>query len=294
MTGETLLNVCIDRHRRYAAYARRSAMRRSLTPYGACRVCSVEVAMQADGPRRVVASCHTPISADAHLHRVAEGASRCGRTSSNSCSRIIRSTASTCEVSGNCELQTVAAKVGIRGVRYPAGANHLDRPKDHSHPYMTSELSKCINCSRCVRACDEIQGQFVLSMHGRGFDAKIIKGLDTSPSQTRNACRAARARRRARPRRSATSSSSQVHRGDEEDAHGLHLTAASGCNLTVATKGNEVLQHSGAGRCRGESRAHLPEGPLRVQVLQSPRSSCASRSSSSPTALCRSDLGRGV
>ena len=63
---------------------------------------------------------------------------------------------------------------------YPAGANHLDRTKDLSHPYMTSDLSKCINCSRCVRACDEIQGQFVLSMHGRGFDARIIKGLDTS------------------------------------------------------------------------------------------------------------------
>ena len=71
----------------------------------------------------------------------------------------------TCEVNGNCELQTVAAQVGIREVRYPEGENHLHREKDLSHPYMTSDLSKCINCYRCVRACDEVQGQFVL----RGF-----------------------------------------------------------------------------------------------------------------------------
>ncbi|MBL7776532.1 MAG: formate dehydrogenase subunit alpha, partial [Saprospiraceae bacterium] len=74
----------------------------------------------------------------------------------------------------------VAAEVGIRKVRYPQGKTHLDRKKDLSHPYMTSDLSKCINCARCVRACDEVQGQFVLSMAGRGFDSYIIKGLNTS------------------------------------------------------------------------------------------------------------------
>ncbi|MCY7409593.1 MAG: formate dehydrogenase subunit alpha, partial [Chitinophagales bacterium] len=84
----------------------------------------------------------------------------------------------TCEVNNNCELQEVAARVGIRDVRYPEGKNHLGRGKDLSHPYMTSDLSKCINCFRCVRACDEIQGEFVLSMAGRGFDSKIVKGFE--------------------------------------------------------------------------------------------------------------------
>ena len=86
----------------------------------------------------------------------------------------------TCEVNGNCELQDVAARVGIRDVRYPEGQHHLEREKDMSHPYMTSDLSKCINCYRCVRACDEVQGEFVLSMAGRGFDSHIVKGANSS------------------------------------------------------------------------------------------------------------------
>ena len=86
----------------------------------------------------------------------------------------------TCEVNNNCELQTVAAKVGVRDVRYPEGKNHLDRKKDLSHPYMTSDLSKCINCFRCVRACDEVQGEFVLTMAGRGFDSHIAKSYNNS------------------------------------------------------------------------------------------------------------------
>jgi formate dehydrogenase major subunit len=90
----------------------------------------------------------------------------------------------TCEVNNNCELQTVAAKVGVRDVRYAPGKNHLDRKKDLSHAYMTSDLSKCINCSRCVRACDEVQGQFVLTMAGRGFDAHIVKGMDQTFEQS--------------------------------------------------------------------------------------------------------------
>ena len=86
----------------------------------------------------------------------------------------------TCEVNGNCELQDVAARVGITQVRYPEGENHLKKEKDVSHPYMRSDFSKCINCYRCVRACDEVQGQFVLSMAGRGFDAHIVKGNNES------------------------------------------------------------------------------------------------------------------
>jgi len=51
---------------------------------------------------------------------------------------------------------------------------------DTSHPYMRMDLSMCIDCNRCVRACDEIQGEQVLSVSGRGFDAHIIKGQDVS------------------------------------------------------------------------------------------------------------------
>lgn len=152
----------------------------NLQPFGSCRVCSVEVALSENGPRRVVASCHTPITPGSFIFTESE---KIQRLRKNIVELVLTDhplDCLTCEVNNNCELQTVAARVGIRDVRYPEGKNHLDRKKDLSHPYMTMDLSKCINCYRCVRACDEVQGEMVLSMSGRGFDSKIIKGNDTS------------------------------------------------------------------------------------------------------------------
>ena len=235
--GDTLLNF-IDRHRG-RGHVPTLCDAPQLDPYGACRVCSVEVAMAADGPRRVVASCHTPIAPGMHIFTESQKIRGLRRN-------IVELVLSdhpldclTCEVNGNCELQTVAAKVGVRKVRYPEGANHLDRTKDLSHPYMTSDLSKCINCSRCVRACDEIQGQFVLSMHGRGFNARIIKGLDTtfedSPCVSCGACAQA----------CPTSAISDRFESKSIESTKKTRTVCTycgvGCNLTVATKGNEVL-----------------------------------------------------
>ncbi len=154
--GDTLLNF-IDRHRG-RGHVPTLCDAPQLEPYGACRVCSVEVAMAADGPRRVVASCHTPIAPGMHIYTESQKIRGLRRNIVELVLTDHPLDCLTCEVNGNCELQTVAAKVGVRKVRYPEGANHLDRTKDLSHPYMTSDLSKCINCSRCVRACDEVQG----------------------------------------------------------------------------------------------------------------------------------------
>ncbi|MCB0482478.1 MAG: (2Fe-2S)-binding protein, partial [Flavobacteriales bacterium] len=142
----------------------------NLDPFGSCRVCSVEVALQKDGKKKTVASCHTPLAEGYHIYT---NSPKMQRLRKNIIELVLTDhplDCLTCEVNGNCELQTVAAQVGIRKIRYPEGENHLDRKKDLTHPYMTSDLSKCINCYRCVRACDEVQGQFVLSMAGRGFD----------------------------------------------------------------------------------------------------------------------------
>lgn len=235
--GDTLLNF-IDRHRG-RGHVPTLCDAPQLEPYGACRVCSVEVALKADGPRRVMASCHTPVSAGMHVFTETTKVRNLRRNIVELVLTDHPLDCLTCEVNGNCELQTVAAKVGIRNVRYPAGANHLDRKKDLSHPYMTSDLSKCINCSRCVRACDEIQGQFVLSMHGRGFNARIIKGLDTtfeeSPCVSCGACSQA----------CPTSAISDRFQSKSIEATKKTRTVCTycgvGCNLNVATKGNEVL-----------------------------------------------------
>ncbi len=152
----------------------------NLDPFGSCRVCSVDVALVKDGPAKVQASCHTPVMANSYIYT---DSARITRLRKNIIELVLTDhplDCLTCEVNNNCELQTVAARVGIRDVRYPAGKNHLDKQKDKSHPYMTSDFSKCINCFRCVRACDEVQGEFVLSMAGRGFDSHIVKGFEQS------------------------------------------------------------------------------------------------------------------
>jgi formate dehydrogenase major subunit len=152
----------------------------NLDPFGACRVCSVDVALVANGPVKAQASCHTPVMPNSYIYPSSD---RIIKLRKNIVELVLTDhplDCLTCEVNNNCELQSVAAQVGVRDVRYPEGKNHLDRKKDLSHPYMTSDMSKCINCFRCVRACDEVQGQFVLSMAGRGFDSHIVKGNETS------------------------------------------------------------------------------------------------------------------
>ena len=211
----------------------------NLDPFGSCRVCSVEVALEAEGPVKTMASCHTPVAAGQYIY-----------TSTDSVKALRKNIVElvltdhpldclTCEVNGNCELQTVAAQVGIREVRYPEGETHLDREKDLSHPYMTSDLSKCINCYRCVRACDEVQGEFVLSMAGRGFDSKIIKGLDDSFMDSD--CVSCGACSQACP----TSAISDVFQSKAIHATDTTRTICTycgvGCNLEVATSNGEIL-----------------------------------------------------
>ena len=83
----------------------------------------------------------------------------------------------TCPTNGDCELQDTAGEVGLREVRYGfEGENHLASSKDETNPYFTFDPSKCIVCSRCVRACEETQGTFALTIEGRGFDSKVSAG----------------------------------------------------------------------------------------------------------------------
>ena len=85
----------------------------------------------------------------------------------------------TCSANGDCELQDQAGAVGLRDVRYGYdGANHLQAAKDESNPYFDFDPAKCIVCSRCVRACDEVQGTFALTIDGSGFNSKVVASAD--------------------------------------------------------------------------------------------------------------------
>ena len=144
-----------------------------MKPYGACRTCLVEVV-----GRKPVASCHTPVT---------DGAAY--KTSSPLISRLRRNITELivsdhplecldCTANGRCELQTLAQQVGLRTPRYENPRIHSP-PNDDTHPFIKVEMNKCIGCARCVRACDEVQGSFILQMQGRGYDTKVIAGNDT-------------------------------------------------------------------------------------------------------------------
>jgi formate dehydrogenase major subunit len=211
----------------------------NLEPFGSCRVCSVEVALEENGSVKTLASCHTPVAEGQYIYTSTDSVKALRKNIIELVLTDHPLDCLTCEVNGNCELQTVAAQVGIREVRYPEGDNHLYREKDLSHPYMTSDLSKCINCYRCVRACDEVQGEFVLSMSGRGFDTHIIKGLDESFMDSD--CVSCGACSQACP----TSAISDVFQSKAISATDTTRTICTycgvGCNLEVATSNGEIL-----------------------------------------------------
>ncbi|HYQ65793.1 formate dehydrogenase subunit alpha [Actinophytocola sp.] len=146
----------------------------SLEAFGSCRLCLVEI----DGVKGTPASCTTPVRAGMAV-----------RTQTPRLEKLRRGVMElyisdhpldclTCSANGDCELQDMSGVVGLREVRYGVGEgeNHLDAPTDSSNPYFDFDASKCIVCSRCVRACDEVQGTFALTIEGRGFDSKVSPG----------------------------------------------------------------------------------------------------------------------
>ncbi len=211
----------------------------NLDPFGSCRVCSVDVALEENGNSKTLASCHTPIAEGQYIYPDSKSIQALRKNIIELVLTDHPLDCLTCEVNGNCELQTVAAQVGIRDVRYPEGDTHLHKQKDLSHPYMTSDLSKCINCYRCVRACDEVQGEFVLSMAGRGFDSHIIKGIDQSFMDSD--CVSCGACSQACP----TSAISDIFQSKAIAATDVTRTICTycgvGCNLDVSTRSGEIL-----------------------------------------------------
>ena len=142
----------------------------SLEPFGSCRLCLVEV----DGVRGTPASCTTPVTAGMKVRTESEKLGRMRRSVMELYISDHPLDCLTCPANGDCELQDMAGVVGLREVRYGYdGANHLDAEKDRSNPYFDFDPSKCIVCSRCVRACEEVQGTFALTIAGRGFDSVV-------------------------------------------------------------------------------------------------------------------------
>lgn len=145
----------------------------SLNPFGSCRLCLVEV----DGKKGTPASCTTPCEPGMVVHTETPKLAKLRRNVMELYISDHPLDCLTCPANGDCELQEMAGVVGLRDVRYgQSGSNHLDAPTDNSNPYFSFDESKCIVCSRCVRACDEIQGTLALTIEGRGFNSKVSPG----------------------------------------------------------------------------------------------------------------------
>ena len=145
----------------------------SVAAFGSCRMCLVEI----EGARGTPASCTTPVAEGMVVHTQTDKLARIRKSVMELYISDHPLDCLTCSANNDCELQDTAAEVGLRDVRYGYdGANHMGQEDDTSNPYFAFEPDKCIACSRCVRACDEVQGTLALAVNGRGFESKIGAG----------------------------------------------------------------------------------------------------------------------
>ena len=208
-----------------------------LEAFGSCRLCLVQI----EGMKGLPASCTTPVVAGMKV-----------TTQNKQLADIRRGVMElyisdhpldclTCPANGHCELQDMAGVVGLREVRYGyEGKNHLVADKDTSNPYFTFDASKCIVCSRCVRACDEQQGTLALTIEGRGFDSKVSPGQNVSFMDSE--CVSCGACVQACPT-ATLSEKSLIEMGQAE--HSKITTCAYcgvGCSFRAEMKGEEVVR----------------------------------------------------
>ena len=153
--------------------------------FGSCRLCLVEV----EGRNGTPASCTTPAADGMVVHTQTERLKKIRKGVMELYISDHPLDCLTCAANGDCELQDMAGAVGLRDVRYGYdGGNHVEvrqngeenpryMAKDETNPYFTYDPSKCIVCSRCVRACEEVQGTFALTIEGRGFESRVSPGM---------------------------------------------------------------------------------------------------------------------
>ncbi|RDS80752.1 formate dehydrogenase subunit alpha [Dyella monticola] len=220
-----------------------------LEAFGSCRLCLVEI----EGRKGYPASCTTPVAEGMQVSTQTPKLADIRRGVMELYISDHPLDCLTCPANGHCELQDMAGVVGLREVRYGYdGANHVFAktnhgdanphfaPKDESNPYFSFDPSKCIVCSRCVRACDEVQGTFALTIQGRGFESKV------SPSQNDrfldSECVSCGACVQACPT-ATLSEKSLIDRGQAE--HSVVTTCAYcgvGCSFRAEMKGDEIVR----------------------------------------------------
>lgn len=140
-------------------------------PYGSCRLCIVEI----DGKKGFPTSCTTLVQEGMVIRTQSEQINKIRRNILELYLSEHDFDCTTCANNLRCELQEAASLLGIREIRYKS-KTHIKNVIDSSNPYFEFDSSKCIMCARCVRACEEIQGNFALTIMARGFDSYVSPG----------------------------------------------------------------------------------------------------------------------
>ncbi len=148
----------------------------TLKAFGSCRLCLVEI----EGRKGYPASCTTTVAAGMKIATQSPKLTELRRGVLDLYVSDHPLECETCPSNTHCELQDMAEMVGITQSSYAPGAMHRPLPQDTSNPYFAFDPQLCIVCSRCVRACDEVQGTFALTIQGRGFESKVSASQDQS------------------------------------------------------------------------------------------------------------------
>jgi formate dehydrogenase major subunit len=208
-----------------------------LEAFGSCRLCLVQI----EGMKGLPASCTTLVSEGMKVTTQNQKIAEVRRGVMELYISDHPLDCLTCPANGHCELQDMAGAVGLREVRYGyEGENHLSLGKDTSNPYFTFDASKCIVCSRCVRACDEQQGTFALTIQGRGFESKVAPSQNESFMDSE--CVSCGACVQACPT-ATLSEKTLIEKGQAE--HSVVTTCAYcgvGCSFRAEMKGEELVR----------------------------------------------------
>jgi formate dehydrogenase major subunit len=146
----------------------------TLKAFGSCRLCLCEI----DGRKGYPASCTTTVAAGMKVRTESPKLKQLRRTVMELYLSDYPIERQPTAAEARTELHSMAETLGVRSTPYANGTRHLGQAKDESNPYFTFDPNVCIVCSRCVRACDEIQGTFALTIQGRGFASKVAASQD--------------------------------------------------------------------------------------------------------------------
>jgi formate dehydrogenase major subunit len=209
----------------------------SLEPFGSCRLCLVEI----EGRKGYPSSCTTPAETGMKVQTQTPKLQDIRKGVMELYISDHPLDCLTCSANGDCELQDMAGATGLREVRYGYdGSNHLTAAKDESNPYFTYDASKCIVCNRCVRACEETQGTFALTITGRGFESRVAAGQ--SESFMNSDCVSCGACVQACPTATLQEKSIIVMGQPEHSKITTCAYCGVGCAFKAEMKGNEVVR----------------------------------------------------